>query len=49
MTFIISFSFVSSDGEAFISADDLRNWKLEITSQSFNIFDVTTDMEDLRY
>jgi hypothetical protein len=43
-------SFNSSDGETFISADDLRInlWNLEINSQSFNIVDVKpTNMEDL--
>ncbi|XP_031373820.1 serine/threonine protein phosphatase 2A 55 kDa regulatory subunit B beta isoform-like isoform X2 [Punica granatum] len=40
----------NSDGETFISADDLRInlWNLEISSQSFNIVDVKpTNMEDL--
>ncbi|KAE8657486.1 Serine/threonine protein phosphatase 2A 55 kDa regulatory subunit B beta isoform [Hibiscus syriacus] len=40
----------NSDGETFISADDLRInlWNLEISSQSFNIVDVKpADMEDL--
>ncbi|KAM7254402.1 hypothetical protein ACFE04_003782 [Oxalis oulophora] len=40
----------NSDGETFISADDLRInlWNLEISSQSFNILDVKpTNMEDL--
>uniref|UniRef100_M8BNQ1 Serine/threonine-protein phosphatase 2A 55 kDa regulatory subunit B n=1 Tax=Aegilops tauschii TaxID=37682 RepID=M8BNQ1_AEGTA len=40
----------NSDGETFISADDLRInlWNLEINSQSFNIVDVKpTNMEDL--
>jgi len=40
----------SSDGETFISADDLRInlWNLEISSQSFNIVDVKpANMEDL--
>uniref|UniRef100_A0A1J3DE70 Serine/threonine-protein phosphatase 2A 55 kDa regulatory subunit B n=1 Tax=Noccaea caerulescens TaxID=107243 RepID=A0A1J3DE70_NOCCA len=40
----------SSDGETFISADDLRVnlWNLEISNQSFNIVDVKpTNMEDL--
>ena len=39
-----------SDGETFISADDLRInlWNLEICNQSFNIVDVKpTNMEDL--
>lgn len=39
-----------SDGETFISADDLRInlWNLEISSQSFNIVDVKpANMEDL--
>ncbi|EPS65566.1 hypothetical protein M569_09211 [Genlisea aurea] len=40
----------NSDGETFISADDLRInlWNLEISHQSFNIVDVKpTNMEDL--
>ncbi|CAJ1955373.1 unnamed protein product [Sphenostylis stenocarpa] len=40
----------NSDGETFISADDLRInlWNLEISSQSFNIVDVKpANMEDL--
>ncbi|KAJ8448851.1 hypothetical protein Cgig2_011472 [Carnegiea gigantea] len=40
----------NSDGETFISADDLRInlWNLETSSQSFNIVDVKpTNMEDL--
>ncbi|XP_052151981.1 serine/threonine protein phosphatase 2A 55 kDa regulatory subunit B beta isoform-like [Oryza glaberrima] len=40
----------NSDGETFISADDLRInlWNLEISNQSFNIIDVKpTNMEDL--
>ncbi|XP_047961187.1 serine/threonine protein phosphatase 2A 55 kDa regulatory subunit B beta isoform-like [Salvia hispanica] len=40
----------NSDGETFISADDLRVnlWNLEISNQSFNIVDVKpTNMEDL--
>ena len=40
----------SSDGETFISADDLRInlWNLEISNQSFNIVDVKpANMEDL--
>ncbi|KMT17990.1 hypothetical protein BVRB_2g033360 [Beta vulgaris subsp. vulgaris] len=40
----------NSDGETFISADDLRVnlWNLEISSQSFNIVDVKpANMEDL--
>lgn len=44
------FCFIYSDGETFISADDLRInlWNLEISSQSFNIVDVKpTNMEDL--
>nr|VDD35589.1 unnamed protein product [Brassica oleracea] len=39
-----------SDGETFISADDLRRnlWNLEITNQSFNIVNVKPEkMEDL--
>lgn len=39
-----------SDGETFISADDLRVnlWNLEISNQSFNIVDVKpANMEDL--
>ena len=41
---------VNSDGETFISADDLRInlWHLESTQQSFNIVDIKpTNMEDL--
>lgn len=41
---------VISDGETFVSADDLRInlWNLEISNQSFNIVDVKpTNMEDL--
>jgi hypothetical protein len=44
------FPISSSDGETFISADDLRInlWNLEISNQSFNIVDVKpTNMEDL--
>ncbi|KAG2266533.1 hypothetical protein Bca52824_073612 [Brassica carinata] len=40
----------NSDGETFISADDLRRnlWNLEITNQSFNIVNVKPEkMEDL--
>ncbi|WOG99168.1 hypothetical protein DCAR_0518516 [Daucus carota subsp. sativus] len=40
----------NSDGETFISADDLRInlWNMEISNQSFNIVDVKpTNMEDL--
>ncbi|KAE8736505.1 Serine/threonine protein phosphatase 2A 55 kDa regulatory subunit B beta isoform [Hibiscus syriacus] len=40
----------NSDGETFISADDLRVnlWNLEVTDQSFNIVDMnTSNMEDL--
>ena len=43
-------SLTSSDGETFISADDLRInlWNLEISNQSFNIVDVKpANMEDL--
>lgn len=39
-----------SDGETFISADDLRInlWNLQISNQSFNIVDVKpANMEDL--
>lgn len=39
-----------SDGETFVSADDLRInlWNLEISNQSFNIVDVKpANMEDL--
>lgn len=49
----LSFPFILlyfSDGETFISADDLRVnlWNLEISSQSFNIVDVKpANMEDL--
>jgi hypothetical protein len=45
-----SLCFVHSDGETFISADDLRInlWNLEISNQSFNIVDVKpANMEDL--
>lgn len=45
-----SLLLVSSDGETFISADDLRInlWNLEISNQSFNIVDVKpANMEDL--
>lgn len=48
MTYV-SNSF-GSDGETFISADDLRInlWNLEISNQSFNIVDVKpANMEDL--
>lgn len=40
----------NSDGETFISADDLRInlWNLEVSDQSFNIVDIKpTNMEDL--
>jgi len=39
-----------SDGETFVSADDVRInlWHLEVTSQCFNIVDMRpADMEDL--
>ena len=39
-----------SDGETYISADDLRVnlWNLEVSDQSFNIIDIKpTNMEDL--
>jgi len=39
-----------SDGETFVSADDVRInlWHLEVTSQCFNIVDTKPeDMEDL--
>lgn len=42
--------FHFSDGETFVSADDLRInlWNLEISNQSFNIVDVKpANMEDL--
>ena len=42
--------YFCSDGETFISADDLRInlWNLEISNQSFNIVDVKPqNMEDL--
>jgi len=45
-----SLCFTYSDGETFISADDLRInlWNLEISNQSFNIVDVKpVNMEDL--
>lgn len=41
---------MSSDGETFISADDLRInlWNLEISDQCFNIIDMKpSNMEDL--
>ena len=44
------FPLFTSDGETFISADDLRInlWNLEISNQSFNIVDVKpANMEDL--
>lgn len=44
------FVILCSDGETFISADDLRInlWNLEISNQSFNIVDVKpANMEDL--
>ena len=44
------FQLFGSDGETFISADDLRInlWDLEIINQSFNIVDVKpVNMEDL--
>ncbi|KAG6736569.1 hypothetical protein POTOM_060567 [Populus tomentosa] len=50
---LLALSFVDlplSDGETFISADDLRInlWNLEISNQSFNIVDVKpANMEDL--
>lgn len=47
---LVSCCFACSDGETFISADDLRInlWNLEINSQSFNIVDVKpANMEDL--
>jgi len=47
---VSSLCFVYSDGETFISADDLRInlWNLEISNQSFNIVDVKpANMEDL--
>ena len=52
ITIVAEFSlcFTYSDGETFISADDLRInlWNLEISNQSFNIVDVKpTNMEDL--
>lgn len=46
----VLYSNIYSDGETFISADDLRVnlWNLEISNQSFNIVDVKpTNMEDL--
>ena len=41
---------VNSDGESYLSSDDLRinMWNLEITNQSFNIVDIKPDnMEEL--
>ena len=46
---LVSYS-MPSDGETFISADDLRInlWNLEISSQCFNIVDLKpSNMEDL--
>lgn len=43
-------TFLCSDGETFISADDLRInlWNLENSGQSFNIVDVKpANVEDL--
>jgi len=40
----------SSDGETFISADDLRInlWNMEISNESYNIIDIKpANMEDL--
>lgn len=48
--YILGNLYFNSDGETFISADDLRInlWNLEISNQSFNIIDVKpTNMEDL--
>lgn len=50
MVFSHSCFVLYSDGETFISADDLRInlWNLEISNQSFNIVDVKpANMEDL--
>lgn len=47
---MFSCCFTPSDGETYISADDLRInlWNLEISNQSFNIVDVKpANMEDL--
>ena len=47
---VLFFQLFGSDGETFISADDLRInlWNLEISNQSFNIVDVKpANMEDL--
>jgi len=49
ITYAFHYCF-ASDGETFISADDLRInlWNLEISNQSFNIVDVKpANMEDL--
>ena len=49
ITYTFHYCF-ASDGETFISADDLRInlWNLEISNQSFNIVDVKpANMEDL--
>lgn len=46
----VHFFLPSSDGETFISADDLRInlWNLQISNQSFNIVDLKpVNMEDL--
>jgi hypothetical protein len=50
MVYFIYSDEICSDGETFISADDLRInlWNLEISNQSFNIVDVKpANMEDL--
>jgi serine/threonine-protein phosphatase 2A regulatory subunit B len=50
VTYFLHYLFIFSDGETFISADDLRInlWNLEISNQSFNIVDVKpSNMEDL--
>jgi serine/threonine-protein phosphatase 2A regulatory subunit B len=42
--------YFASDGETYISADDLRInlWNLEVSDQSFNIVDIKpVNMEDL--
>jgi serine/threonine-protein phosphatase 2A regulatory subunit B len=49
-TYHINSISVNSDGETFLSADDLRVnlWNLEVAEQSFNIVDIKpSNMEDL--
>ena len=49
-TYHINSISVNSDGETYLSADDLRInlWHMEITDQSFNIVDIKpANMEEL--